>query len=48
MTQESSIEACSCSVVHTDAVAAAKTVLPDDGGLSSLGEFFKVLTDRRG
>jgi DNA-binding transcriptional ArsR family regulator len=45
MTQESSIEACSCSVVHTDAVAAAKTVLPDDGGLSSLGEFFKVLTD---
>ncbi len=40
-----SVDICSCSVVHEEAVAAARSVLPGEGGLADLGEFFKVLTD---
>ena len=45
MAQTEAVETCSCAVVHEESVAAAKGVLPDDGGLFSLGDFFKVLTD---
>jgi DNA-binding transcriptional ArsR family regulator len=45
MARSDPIETCSCSVVHEGAVSAAKSVLPDDGGLGSLGDFLKVLTD---
>jgi len=45
MNRSETAETCSCAVVHEDAVSVARGALPGDGGLSSLGEFFKVLTD---
>lgn len=42
---EREAEVCGCAVVHEEAVAAARAVLPTDAALESFADFFKVLTD---
>jgi ArsR family transcriptional regulator len=42
---EQETEVCGCTVVHEEAVSAARAVLPADTALGSFADFFKVLTD---
>jgi ArsR family transcriptional regulator len=40
-----SIESCSCSVIHEDAVAKARSSMPEEETLYDLAELFKVFGD---
>lgn len=45
MTEENTIEKCSCNIIHNDVVEKVKESLPKEEILYDLAEFFKVFGD---